>query len=393
VSRYAVSEGTREGEATLRLQDEESGAVAEVWPGCGFNCFALALPAPERSGAPRAPRAPRAPQETVTVVQAPPSLAEIRRRPSWWGVPLLFPFPGVVPDGEYVFGGRRLRLGRSDQPVVAEGHEAPGARRNYHGFVMDAPWTVAEARGDDAGAEARGTLEAAAFPEMLEGFPFPFRVAATYRLDGDGLHLRFRAENPGSGDLPCGFGAHPFFRVPLGPRGTPGECLVHIPAARRWDQHRVQDVLSGDLSSGNPPGSGAGEAGRGGGPREALVSWDDVCPPVAPELDLRTPRPFVEGVYNGLYADLERQADGWIGASVRDPANRREAFVRASPGIENIVFWSPPGRPELCLEPWSCPSNVFNLAAGGVPHNGLTILAPGGVATWEVSLGLRALAD
>jgi aldose 1-epimerase len=379
VSRYSVSEATREGEATLRLQDGESGALAEVWPGCGFNCFALALPAPERSGATQA---------TVTLVQAPPTLAEIRRRPSWWGVPLLFPFPGVIPDGEYVFGGRRLRLGRPDQPVVPEGHETPGARRNYHGFVMDAPWTVEEARGDDAGAEARGTLDTGAFPEMLEGFPFPFRLTATYRLDGDGLHLRFRAENPGPGDLPCGFGAHPFFRLPLGPRGSPGECLVHIPAARRWDRRRLQDLHLGEL-----PGPGAGEAGRGDAPPAAPVSWDDVCPPVAPELDLRTPRPFVEGVYNGLYAGLERQPDGWTGAALRDPANRREAVVRASPGIENIVFWSPPGRPELCLEPWSCPSNVFNLAAGGVPHNGLTVVAPGGVATWEVGLGLRSLTD
>jgi galactose mutarotase-like enzyme len=163
---------------------------------------------------------------------------------------------------------------------------------------------------------------------------------------------------------------------------------VHIPAARRWDQRRLQDLHLGELS-----GPGAGEAGRGGAPPPAPVSWDDVCPPVAPELDLRAPRPFVEGVYNGLYAGLERQPDGWTGAALRDPANRREAVVRASPGIENIVFWSPPGRPELCLEPWSCPSNVFNLAAAGVPHNGLTVLAPGGVATWEVGLSLRALAD
>ena len=66
--------------------------------------------------------------------------------------------------------------------------------------------------------------------------------------------------------------------------------------------------------------------------------------------------------------------------------------MRGSPGFENVVFWSPPGASELCLEPWSCPSNVFNLAAQGVPHNGLTVLAPGASVAWEMRLGLRALA-
>ena len=359
MARFTASEATRDGETTLRLQDTATGARAEIWPGCGFNCFALSLPAPDD------------PKALVDVVQAPPELAEIRRRPSWWGIPLLFPFPGAIPDGEYEFAGRRLRLGRAGQSVVAEGHEAPGTRRNYHGFVMDAPWTPLAPEADDDGVSAGATFEAlpgTPAAELLEGFPFPFRVEATYRLDAAGLRLRFVAGNPGPGDLPCGFGAHPFFKIPLGAAGAPGDCLVSIPAARRWDGRRLR-------------------ASPAGG---AALSESDVRPPVAPDLDLRTPRPFVEGRFNGLYTDLPRQ-HGWIEASVQDPINGREAVMRGSEGFENVVFWSPPGRPELCLEPWSCPSNVFNLAARGVPHNGLTVLAPGERAAWEMTLGLRAL--
>ena len=47
MARYAVAETQREGEPTLRLRDEETGAGAEVWPGCGFNAFA---PRPPRTG-------------------------------------------------------------------------------------------------------------------------------------------------------------------------------------------------------------------------------------------------------------------------------------------------------------------------------------------------------
>jgi aldose 1-epimerase len=364
VARFTATEAQRDGETTLRLRDTATGATAEIWPGCGFNCFALSLPAPDDPGA------------LVGVVQAPPELAEIRRRPSWWGVPLLFPFPGAIPDGAYEFAGRRLRLGRAGQTVVAEGHEAPGTRRNYHGFVMDARWTPLAPEADDDGVSAGATFEAlpgTPAAELLEGFPFPFRVEATYRLDAAGLRLRFVASNPGPGDLPCGFGAHPFFKIPLGAAGAPGDCLVSIPAARRWDGRRLRDSLAS-----------AGPAGGAG------LSESDVRPPVAPDLDLRTPRPFVEGRYNGLYTDLSRR-HGWIEASVQDPVNGREAVMRGSEGFENVVFWSPPGRQELCLEPWSCPSNVFNLAAQGVPHNGLTVLAPGERAAWEMTLGLRAL--
>jgi len=73
----------------------------------------------------------------------------------------------------------------------------------------------------------------------------PFRVEATYRLEDAGLRLTFRATNSGRGKLPFGFGAHPFFRVPLGERGTPEECLVSIPAARRWNGRAARTLLEG----------------------------------------------------------------------------------------------------------------------------------------------------
>lgn len=280
MSRYAVEAGLREGEALVVLRDTASGVAAQLWPGCGNNCFDLTLAAPD--GHP------------VTVIQAPPALDEIRRRPSWWGIPLLFPFPGSIPRGEYAFQGRRLRLGRPEQPIVSEGHEAPGARRDFHGFVMDLPWQVATTDADDAAATVRSTLDAADHPQTLEGFPFPFRVESTYRLDQRGLHLRFAVTNSGEGQLPFGFGAHPFFRLPLGAHGAPADCLVRIPAGRRWDGRRLRALLERD---------GEGE-GRQTAPVPWQEVWDEVCLPVRAPFDLRTPQPFVAGAYNGAYTDL-----------------------------------------------------------------------------------------
>jgi aldose 1-epimerase len=73
-----------------------------------------------------------------------------------------------------------------------------------------------------------------------------------------------------------------------------------------------------------------------------------------------------------------------VEAFVRDPANGLETVMRASRNFANVVVWSPPGRDEVCFEPWVCPSNVFNLAAHGVPGHGLTVLEPG--ERWEASM-------
>jgi len=305
----------------------------------------------------------------VTLVHDPPVLEEIRRAPSWWGIPLLFPFPGSMPGGTYEFEGRKLRLGHPEQPVVNEptylGPERPAnARRDYHGFVMDLPWQVTETSATDAAVTVRSTLNSTDFPEEHTGFPFPYRVEATYRLDARGLRLDFWAVNTGSGRLPFGFGAHPFLRLPLGPRGSPGECLLCIPAARRWGRG-LRSVLE-DPSLPLPP-------------------QDEITPPVSEELDLRTSKPFAERVYNGMYTDLALQ-EGHVEAFVRDPANRLEVVMRATPNLPNVVFWSPPGRPDVCFEPWSCPSNVFNLAARGVPGAGLVVLEPG--QAWQASMWL-----
>jgi aldose 1-epimerase len=352
MSRYTVERAEREAEELLVLHDTATGASVHVWPGCGNNCLAATLPAPDG--------------RRVTVIQDPPALDEIRRRPSWWGIPLLFPFPGAIPGGEYEFEGQRLRLGRPEQPVVPEGREAAGARRDFHGFVMDLPWRVTGTAADAESASVTSTLDSAEHPETLDGFPFPYRVEAEYRLNADGLRLRFRAHNPGPGRLPFGFGAHPFLRLPLGERGTPGECLIQIPAARRWDSRALRRAL--EAGSAAPP------------------SVDEVCPLVPEALDLRSPKPFVERTYNGLHTDLKLR-DGRVEAFVRDPVNGLEAVMQATPNFRNVVFWSPPGRPELCLEPWTCPSNVFNLAARGVHNHGLTVLDPG--QTWEATMWIR----
>ena len=130
MSRFVVEAGERDGQAITILRDTQTGANAQLWPGCGNNCFSLTLPDPTASGG-----------KLVSVIAAPPSLEEIRRRPSWWGIPLLFPFSGTIPKGEYAFQGQKLRLraARATHRLGRQGvsRRTPGLPRFCHGLTLE----------------------------------------------------------------------------------------------------------------------------------------------------------------------------------------------------------------------------------------------------------------
>src|SRR5687768_13606269 len=207
MARFSAAEVERERERLVELRDTATGAWAHVWPVSGFNCVAAQVPAPGGAAG-----------ELVDLLLDPPALEDARREPSHYGTPLLWPFPSGMPRGEYTFEGR-----------------AGTMVRHGHGFALDRAWSLGGTSADETGAEMTGVFDSREHRETLEGFPFPYRLEATFRLDAKGLSLRFVVINAGEGKLPFGYGAHPYFKLPLGKKGSRGECLLHVPAARRWN--------------------------------------------------------------------------------------------------------------------------------------------------------------
>src|SRR5688572_7483699 len=259
MTRFRVGRLERDGETLAALRDTETAAEAIVWPALGNNCIEARLPARHVGVDPL--------KENVDALKGPPSLAELRKTPAFWGIPLLFPFPSRVPRGEYEFEGRQYVM-----------------PRDFHGFALDTPWQVLSTDADDTHATLRSVLSSDERPETLEGYPFPYRVEATYTLSADGLRLDVRIKNAGTGNMPFGYGAHPYFRLPLGDKGSFGECLIRVPANRKVDN------------------------------------------PDAP--DLHGPLPLVEKMYNGVYTDLDL-TNALVECSVTDPASDIEAVMRA----------------------------------------------------------------
>lgn len=344
MSRFRVSHERRQDADLVVLEDSRSGAAARVWPGFGNNCIAARVPAPDG--------------HLVELLLAPESLEQVREQPSWWGVPLLFPWPGRIPRGEYTFDGQRYQL-----PVLDSQGNAG------HGFVKTRPWKVEEERGSDDAASVRCSIASADHPETLEGYPFPYKLTATYLLQEGGLRLDVEVENLGDGPMPFGFGPHPYFRIPLSPQGQRAECLVHVPAARRWNLGRIGELRPG-----------------------ARLTWQDVAEPVTPEQDRRTPQPLGDANYDGGTTGLTVR-DERIECYVRDPAASLDAVMQASGNFPTVVTYTPPGRPGICFEPWTCPPNAFNLAALGVDPSGVIVLNPGERWRGWMRLFLRRSAD
>lgn len=365
MGRYTVDTERHAGETLYVLRESKQGAFARLWPDFGYNCLDAQLPAPDG--------------RLVALILGPDALDLVRQQPSWWGVPLLFPWPGRIPRGEYEFAGHRYTLPHLDQHGNA-----------VHGFVKDRPWEVDDAVATADFASLRCSFSSSRHPDTLESYPFPYRLTVTYRLDDAGLTMQARVSNArpsnarvsnarpsneGDGLLPFGFGAHPYFRVPLdGPAGegaTPraserrGACLIHVPASHRWDLPRLAALVPGERL------------------RQA-----DVTQPLSPDFDLRDPRPLLSRAYDAVYTGLEPPPERPRGAPhgphhgqtecfVRDPTAGLEAVMQASSNFGSVVVYTPQDRPGVCFEPWTCPPNVFNLAARGVEHSGLVVLSPG----------------
>lgn len=258
-------------------------------------------------------------------VLEPVSLEELVARPGGCGIPLMFPFPNRVRDGRFVFRGQR--------------YQVDPAR---HGFVLDKAFTVeafGTARGEGGeSAFVRSSFRAADAGEAILGqFPFPFRLEVTYTLRGLALELDTAVINEGDRTLPWGFGIHPYFRKPEG--GS-----LRIPAAERWE-----------LESHLPTGRRLPATGR---------------------YDLRGSANLSRLELDDVYTALEGE-EAVCQLDDLDRGLRTEITFRAALFPHVTVFTPPAPRAAICIEPQTCPTDVFNLAYTRVPGAALRLLEPG----------------
>ncbi len=141
---------------------------------------------------------------SVTLTTAGGSFTSIKadgREYLWQGDPAVW--SGQAPICFPICGG--LRDGRA---MTRSGHEVTLAR---HGFARKQEWKLEE-QGEDMVAFS---LSSADHAELLEQYPYPFKIVARYTLEGATVHVSYEVTDEGAEDMPFFVGGHPGFRCPL----------------------------------------------------------------------------------------------------------------------------------------------------------------------------------
>jgi aldose 1-epimerase len=305
MTHYSIEKDLREGIEIYKLIEADR-AVAEIAPALGNNCFAFRTSAP---------------------ILEEVSFDDFRKKPTSYGIPILFPFPNRIRDGKFNFEGAEYTV---DPP--------------RHGFVRDKAWQVVDSGASDAeGAWIESRFDAADYAEqILAQFPALFTLDVLYRLKDGRLEMETIARNTGDATIPIGFGTHPYFQHPQ-------PSTIQVPAGKRWE-------LADNLPTGN------------------LID-------VAGDYDLRAERSTDGLTLDDIYTDVSAEADGMARCYLN------QTVVEFDPvQFPQIVVFTPPApRRAICIEPNSCPTDAFNLQERGIESNVIT-LTPGATVGFKISI-------
>lgn len=216
--------------------------------------------------------------------------------PAFWSGqnPILFPIVGSLKNGQVDIGGQIFRMSR-------------------HGFARQSEFTPVEQGGDFV------VLELCQSAETLECYPFPFSLRVRHQLLEDGFSTTFTVENAGSAPMPFCIGAHTAFRCPL----AEGERFEDY----RLVFQRREDATTLLLTPEGLIRDGAEEPMLSGG----------VLP-----LDYGTFRRLDTVIFRNLQSRSVSLVHRDTGRGVRMDFSQ----------FPLVAFWTKPGAPFLCLEPW-----------------------------------------
>jgi len=242
----------------------------------------------------------------------------------------LFPFPGRIGGAAFTFNGREYDLEPGDPFGNA-----------IHGFVYNRPWRVVEQTASRVVGEFQASVDD---PSVLKRWPADFHIRVSYEVRGRELASEIRYENTGNGPLPCGFGTHAYFRLPLADESDAAETIVSVPVDRVWEADQM-------LPTGRQL-------------------------PVPAEQRLASGLRLNDHQFDNCFTGMLPDADGKVRTRLTDLAHRRVVTQTFDRSFTQCIVYTPPHREAICLEPYTCVPDFFRLAAEG-HETGMQLLTPG----------------
>ena len=217
--------------------------------------------------------------------------------PAFWSGqnPVLFPIVGSLKNGTVNFDGKPCRMDR-------------------HGFARRSEFTLAQ-QGEDY-----VVLELRESEETLVRYPYPFSLKVTHRLLDDGFSTTFTVKNTGTAPMPFCVGAHTAIRCPL----RPGERFEDYELVFETPEQADSLLLN---KSGNIRHDG----------RRTMLNNSKTLPldySIFAEMDTV----IFSGLRSGKVSLLHRETGRGVCLDFHE--------------FPMVAFWTNPGAPYLCLEPW-----------------------------------------
>ncbi len=315
-SRYVVDRIEVDDIETYVLRDEATKAEARIATTLGNNCYNFGIPV---NG------------EWIDLIDPPPDLETLKNEPTRYGNPILFPFPNRIREGKFSFEGTEYTFDK-----------APGTPNSIHGLLLNQPYQV-ESINTAEGASIVCCLNSWEFPEIMRQYPLPFEIRITHTLKATTLTLDIHIRNTGDNNMPMGFGIHPYFRVPLSSKSSAKRCLITVPASKRWELTEL--LPTGEISN------------------------------LEEDADFRSGKPLAGKQFDDVLTGVLLSDD--VSRCVIDDQDAEVRMTLESDAqFRELVVYTPPGRPSICFEPYTCPTDAINLEARGIDA-GVIVLEPG----------------
>jgi aldose 1-epimerase len=314
--RAMVGERSEEGFAALSLESDARGGLGAVFvPEAGMICCSLKHRGEELLGQ-------RA------------GLRAYVDRYSTMGIPFLHPWANRLGADRFELAGRQVDLTLPDLPLKHDDAGLP-----IHGLLPAARgWRVDRHAELEHGGVLAASFDFAAYPHLLEAFPFPHLVEIEATLVEGSLEIATSLTATGDVAVPVAFGFHPYLCLPGVPRA---EWVLEAPVHQR------------------------------------LILDDRGLPTGAREPAAIEPGPLGEQTYDDAFL-APSSGTAFVLAG---PDRRLE--MRMDSGYPFTQIFAPAGLDAVAIEPMTAPTDA--LLAGG-PE--LTFVPPGETfaATFSVSV-------
>jgi aldose 1-epimerase len=312
-----VGERSEDGFAGLTLESEARGGLVAVFvPEAGMICCSLKHRGEELLGQRAGLRAYVDHYSTM-------------------GVPFLHPWANRLGADRFELAGREVDLTLADLPLKHDDAGLP-----MHGLLPAAPgWRVDRHAELEHGGVLAASFDFAAYPHLLEAFPFPHLVEIEATLVEGSLEIATSLTATGDVAVPVAFGFHPYLCLPGVPRA---DWLLEVPV------------------------------------RERIVLDDRGLPTGAREPTAIEPGPLGERTYDDAFL-APSPGTAFVLAG---PDRRLE--LRLDSGYPFTQIFAPAGLDAIAIEPMTAPTNA--LVAGG-PE--LIFIPPGETFSATFSISVR----